>query len=218
MHPSEPVECYGKAAAALTSAAFDGERVVLELDVVREDRFGRTLAYLWKDGNLFNGNMVFKGYAVVSAVPRNVNAFSVPGRLTIAEGVYPHLDRCRERLRARPRRFKIVDSVEGAPPDGVLMTLGRSDWESQPHRSRAAGLHLPADRELHTSRLYGYEATRPRAGPFLGWAPPLETCAPISARRSSFRSTARSSERMEPPSATRVGSPPVSLQLGDSTL
>lgn len=72
VHPSEPVECYGPAASKFTTRVLEGERVRLEFDVEREDRYGRTLAYVWLNGRLFNERLVREGFANVSTFPPNV--------------------------------------------------------------------------------------------------------------------------------------------------
>lgn len=72
VHPSEPVECYGRAASRFTTRELDGLRVHLEFDVERRDRFGRTLAYIWRGDELFNLTLVEQGYAQVNTFPPNV--------------------------------------------------------------------------------------------------------------------------------------------------
>ena len=72
VHPTEPVECYGPAASKFTERQLEGKRVRLTFDVEREDRFGRTLAYVWLGGRLFNEQLVRDGYATVSTFPPNV--------------------------------------------------------------------------------------------------------------------------------------------------
>lgn len=73
VHPSRPVEEYGKEASAFTRRMLEGARVYLEYDVERFDRYGRTLAYVWlPDGTLFNELLLFEGYAQVSTFPPNV--------------------------------------------------------------------------------------------------------------------------------------------------
>jgi endonuclease YncB( thermonuclease family) len=72
VHPSEPIECYGPAASKFTTRALEGERVRLEFDVERQDRYGRTLAYVWLNGKLFNQRLVRAGFANVSTFPPNV--------------------------------------------------------------------------------------------------------------------------------------------------
>ena len=56
--PGQPVECYGPAASAFTERELEGYRVRLEFDVERIDRYGRTLAYVWRGDELFNETLV----------------------------------------------------------------------------------------------------------------------------------------------------------------
>jgi micrococcal nuclease len=46
--------------------------VRLEYDVEREDRYGRTLAYVWLGDELFNETLVREGYALVTTFPPDV--------------------------------------------------------------------------------------------------------------------------------------------------
>ncbi|MGZ4132806.1 MAG: thermonuclease family protein [Actinomycetota bacterium] len=64
-------ECYGAEASAFTHQQLDGRDVGLEFDAQREDRFGRTLAYVWlQDGwRLFNSELVRGGCAVPLRIP-----------------------------------------------------------------------------------------------------------------------------------------------------
>jgi micrococcal nuclease len=70
--PDQPVECYGPAASAFTHRRLEGRDVELEFDVERLDRYGRTLAYVWLGGELFNETLVREGYAVVTTFPPDV--------------------------------------------------------------------------------------------------------------------------------------------------
>lgn len=72
VHPSEPVGCFGPAASRFTERQLEGKRVRLTFDVEREDRYGRTLAYLWLGSELFNERLVRAGFATVSTFPPNV--------------------------------------------------------------------------------------------------------------------------------------------------
>ncbi len=72
VHPSEPVGCFGPEASAFTKRWLLGVRVRLEFDVERLDRYGRTLAYVWKGAELFNESILAKGYGQVSTYPPNV--------------------------------------------------------------------------------------------------------------------------------------------------
>lgn len=49
-----------------------GARVQLEPDVERTDRYGRTLAYVWRDAMLINWWLVRSGWARTLTVPPNV--------------------------------------------------------------------------------------------------------------------------------------------------
>jgi micrococcal nuclease len=74
-HPSKGVECFGKKASAFLGDLLPvGTEVRLVFDVDRTDRYGRTLAYLYRanDGTLVNAEVVRAGYAQVSTVPPNV--------------------------------------------------------------------------------------------------------------------------------------------------
>lgn len=71
--PRGRVEPWGKEASNFTKKALTGKTAYLEYDEEREDRYGRTLAYLWtedpakankpKEDILFNYQLVAAGYA-----------------------------------------------------------------------------------------------------------------------------------------------------------
>lgn len=64
---------YGKEAKQFLTRTLKGERVKLEYDVARQDRYGRTLAYAYlEDGTFLNAMLVEEGYAMVMTVPPNV--------------------------------------------------------------------------------------------------------------------------------------------------
>lgn len=63
VHPSKPVEYFGKEASAFTRTMAEGKRVRLEYDWQRQDRYGRTLAYVFlEDGQLLNAEIIRQGY------------------------------------------------------------------------------------------------------------------------------------------------------------
>ena len=68
-------ECFGRRASAFTKRALrPGRRVRYRLGVERRDRYGRALAYVWlRDGRLFNGLLVERGYAQPLTIPPNVD-------------------------------------------------------------------------------------------------------------------------------------------------
>ena len=65
VHPQKPVEYFGKEASEFTRRAAEGRRVRLEYDqgTGRQDRYGRTLAYVYlEDGRLLNLKIIEGGY------------------------------------------------------------------------------------------------------------------------------------------------------------
>ncbi len=75
--PGQPVECGGPQASAFTESVLEGRRVELEFDVQRIDPYGRTLAYIWLNGRLFNAVLVARGYARVATYPPDVKYVDV---------------------------------------------------------------------------------------------------------------------------------------------
>ncbi|MEO8296140.1 MAG: thermonuclease family protein [Gemmatimonadota bacterium] len=74
--------------AALSAMIPPGTEVRLERDVSRHDRYGRTLAYVWRDSVLINELMVREGWAVQYTVPpdvRHVDRFRAAERLARQE-------------------------------------------------------------------------------------------------------------------------------------
>ena len=71
VHPTEPIGCFGPEASDFTKETLEGEIVRLEYDVERADHYGRTLAYIFVDGLLFNQTLVARGYAQVTTYPPN---------------------------------------------------------------------------------------------------------------------------------------------------
>jgi len=76
-------EPFGLQAAAYTKQRLEGQKIWLETDVEKRDRYGRLLAYVWLDPpregndreareNMFNAELLLKGYAQVMTVPPNV--------------------------------------------------------------------------------------------------------------------------------------------------
>ncbi len=61
--PRRPVEFFGREASAFTKRLLEGQRVRLEYDRERADRYGRTLAYVYlRDGMLANAEIIRLGY------------------------------------------------------------------------------------------------------------------------------------------------------------
>ncbi|MBZ0271362.1 thermonuclease family protein [bacterium] len=68
VHPSKPVQYFGKEASAFTHKIVDGKTVRLELDQAsaatnHRDKYGRLLAYVFlEDGTLLNAEIIRQGY------------------------------------------------------------------------------------------------------------------------------------------------------------
>ena len=65
VHPSKPVEAYGKEASNFTKNLLQGESVYLRFDIDKTDKYGRLLAYLYRapDGLFVNLEIVRQGYS-----------------------------------------------------------------------------------------------------------------------------------------------------------
>jgi micrococcal nuclease len=72
--PGTPVQCYAKAASHFNARLVEGRRVRLRYDAERQDRYGRTLAYVFRsqDGLFVNAELVRRGYATTLTIPPNV--------------------------------------------------------------------------------------------------------------------------------------------------
>ncbi len=63
VHPSKPVEYYGKEASAFTKRMVEGKKVKLEFDWNSRDKYGRLLVYVYLlDGTFLNAEIVKQGY------------------------------------------------------------------------------------------------------------------------------------------------------------
>jgi micrococcal nuclease len=69
--PGTPVQCYAERASRENERLIEGQRVRLRYDSERQDRYGRTLAYVYRarDGLFVNAELVRRGYARVLTIP-----------------------------------------------------------------------------------------------------------------------------------------------------
>jgi micrococcal nuclease len=59
----KPVQYFGREATAFTQRLVEGKRVRLEYDQQRQDKYGRTLAYVYlEDGTFVNAEIIKQGY------------------------------------------------------------------------------------------------------------------------------------------------------------
>src|SRR5215213_8338511 len=70
--PGEPVQCYAKAAGRANERLVEGQRVRLRFDAERRDRYGRLLAYVYRNDLFVNATLVKRGYARTLTIPPNV--------------------------------------------------------------------------------------------------------------------------------------------------
>lgn len=72
--PDAPASCYGRPAASFNASLVNHERVRLVQDRERRDRYGRLLAYVYRERDrLFvNAELVRRGYAQPLTIPPNV--------------------------------------------------------------------------------------------------------------------------------------------------
>ena len=72
--PNTPVQCFAKAASHENAGLVAGRRVRLVADVEPRDRYGRLLAYVYRepDGTFVNAELVARGFARPATFPPNV--------------------------------------------------------------------------------------------------------------------------------------------------
>ena len=64
---------YGQQSKEYLTKLLSGKKVRLEYDIDKEDRYNRTLAYVYlSDGTFVNAELVKQGYAMVMTIPPNV--------------------------------------------------------------------------------------------------------------------------------------------------
>ena len=81
--PGTPVQCFAKAASHENERLVEGRQVRLRYDTERQDRYGRTLAYVYRasDGLFVNAELVRRGYARQLTIPPDVAYAGLFGRL-----------------------------------------------------------------------------------------------------------------------------------------
>ena len=67
------IQFFGGEAKAYLKSLLEGNKVRLEFDAGRKDRYGRTLAYAYlEDGTFVNAELIKEGYAMALTIPPNV--------------------------------------------------------------------------------------------------------------------------------------------------
>jgi micrococcal nuclease len=70
-HAGEVPECFGNEARALNESLVNGATVRLEYDEECQDRYERTLAYVWLGDVMVNEILLTRGYARLLVIPPN---------------------------------------------------------------------------------------------------------------------------------------------------
>ena len=70
--PRQPVQCFGREAAAATEALVDGRPVRLVKDVEETDGYDRLLRYVYIESEMVNARLVVNGYAHAYTYPPNI--------------------------------------------------------------------------------------------------------------------------------------------------
>lgn len=69
VHPDKPVQPFGKEASTFAKDFFPiGTEVEIDIDVSERDKYGRLLAYVWKDGVLYQDAILNEGLARVAYI------------------------------------------------------------------------------------------------------------------------------------------------------
>jgi len=63
VHPDKDAECYGRESTDRNKELVEGRTVYLGIPKEPEDKYGRTLAYVYTDDYFVNGELVWAGYA-----------------------------------------------------------------------------------------------------------------------------------------------------------
>lgn len=71
--PDSPVECFGKEAASANRRLVEGRTVELVSDRERYDKYGRTLAFVYVNGNFVNAELIKNGFAETIEIPPNTS-------------------------------------------------------------------------------------------------------------------------------------------------
>ncbi len=72
VHPSKPVQCFGKEASAKNKELVEGKEVTLVKDVSETDKYGRILRYVYVGDIFINDYLVRNGYANSSSYPPDI--------------------------------------------------------------------------------------------------------------------------------------------------
>lgn len=103
---------FAEEAKALNQKLVEGKRVRLKYDVVKKDKYGRLLAYIYVEDILVNAQMISQGYALTYIFPRNVKHANL-------------LVRLQKEAKENDRGFWPEVKSHPIPPDKAVEYIGR---------------------------------------------------------------------------------------------
>jgi micrococcal nuclease len=72
VHPSKPVQCFGREASAKNKELVLNQTVCLTSDITDRDKYGRLLRYIWLGNTFINLELVREGYATSYTYPPDI--------------------------------------------------------------------------------------------------------------------------------------------------
>lgn len=72
VHPSKPVQCFGKEASDKNKELVEGKIIKVEKDITNRDKYDRLLYYVWVGDLFVNDYLVRQGYAYAYTYPPDV--------------------------------------------------------------------------------------------------------------------------------------------------
>ncbi|GAG17361.1 unnamed protein product, partial [marine sediment metagenome] len=72
VHPSKPIQCYGKEASNKNRELVEGKEIEMEKDVSETDKYDRLLRYIWIGDIFVNEYLVREGFAQSSTYPPDI--------------------------------------------------------------------------------------------------------------------------------------------------
>lgn len=119
-HPNKPVQPFGPEASEFTKKTLTDQQVELEFDVQERDKYGRLLAYVYLNDQMFNKTLLEKGLARVAVFPPNTK----------------YVDEFRAIQEKAQKEAIGIWSIENYATDRGYNTDGKATQEKQPSTSQ----------------------------------------------------------------------------------
>lgn len=135
VHPSKPVQYFGKAASLMNKQLVEGKTVRLEKDVSETDKYDRLLRYVWVGDTMINAELVRLGFAQVASYPPDVRYLYLFLNLqrearSAGRGLWVECTALKNaNLRAGPgTTFAVVGGVKAGQVLDVMARTASGDW------------------------------------------------------------------------------------------